>query len=197
MYKVGITGGIGSGKTTAAKVFEELGVPVYYADDEAKKLTNTSAEIKEALVELIGEDVYIKGELNRKLLASKIFSDKVLLEKVNAIIHPAVAKHFEEWVSNQNSVYVLKEAAILFESGSYKQLDAIVLVSADEDMRIERVTQRDGSTREEVKRRMANQWSEEQKIALADYIIKNNASKELLVNQIQQVHEDIIRRANS
>ncbi len=197
MYKVGITGGIGSGKTTVAKAFKELGVPVYYADDEAKKLTNTNAEIKEALIELIGEEVYEGGLLNRKLLASKIFSDKVLLEKVNAIIHPAVANHFKEWVANQTSAYVLKEAAILFESGSYKQLDATIVVSADEGVRVKRVMERDGSTKEEVLNRMANQWNEDQRLALADYVIKNNTTKELLVKQIQQVHEDIIRRANS
>lgn len=198
MYKVGITGGIGSGKTTVSKLFAELGVPVYYADDEAKKLTNESVEVKDALISLIGSEVYNnQGVLDRKLLASKIFSNKQLLQKVNAIIHPAVAEHFILWTAKQEAPYILKEAAILFETGSYKQLDATILVTASEELRVKRVMSRDGVTKEEVEKRMANQWEEERKIPLADYIITNNSTREVLVKEIAKVHEDIISRANS
>src|SRR5690606_22215644 len=150
MKIVGITGGIGSGKTTVAKMFESLGIPVYYADDEAKNLTATSPVIREGLIGLLGEETFKNGVLDRKYMAGKIFNDKDLLEKANAIIHPQVALHFENWVSNQSTPYVLKEAAILFESGSYQQCDKTILITAPEDIRIQRVMERDGVSKEEV-----------------------------------------------
>jgi len=168
-----ITGGIGSGKTTVAKMLAEYGIPVYYADEEAKKLTATSPEIRHDLIELLGSDTFKDGILDRKFMADKIFNDKNLLARTNAIIHPRVARHFEEWVNNQDSPYVLKEAAILFESGSYKQCDRTVLVTAPEELRIQRVMERDQVSEEEVRARMKNQWSDSKKKKLSDFIIEN------------------------
>lgn len=187
MKIIGLTGGIGSGKTTVARMFEELGVPVYYADDEAKKLNDTSETIKTGLTNLLGNELYKEGKLDRKKLAEIIFSDKKILEKVNQIIHPEVASHFKEWVSRQKSPYVLKEAAILFESGSYQFCDAVILVTAPEEERILRVMQRDNVTREQVMARMRNQWPEEQKKALADYIIENLHQTETLI-KVKNLH---------
>jgi dephospho-CoA kinase len=170
---VGITGGIGSGKTTVAKMFAEFGAPVYYADAEAKELTATSPEIREDLIALLGAATFKDGVLDRKYMANKIFNDKELLAKANAIIHPRVAEHFKQWVEAQKFPYVLKEAAILFESGSYKDCDITILVTAPEEVRIQRVMKRDNTTRDEVVARMKNQWSDAKKRELADYIIEN------------------------
>ncbi len=191
MIIVGITGGIGSGKTTVAKMFEALGVPVYYADDEAKKLTNTSVAIRESLVLLLGEETYINGILNRKFLANKIFNDKILLEKVNAIIHPRVAEHFQGWIATQDYQYILKEAAILYESGGYKQCDKVILVTAPKESRILRVMERDNVSKEEVEARMRNQWEDSEKIKLADFIIQNDQISQTL-KQVQALHQQLI-----
>jgi len=170
---VGITGGIGSGKTTVAKMFSAFGAPVYYADAEAKELTATSPEIRADLIALLGEATFKDGVLDRKYMANKIFNDEALLAKANAIIHPRVAAHFKQWAAAQNFPYVLKEAAILFESGSYKDCDVTILVTAPEEIRIQRVMERDQATREEVVARMENQWSDAKKSELADFIIEN------------------------
>lgn len=173
MKIIGLTGGIGSGKTTVAKMFADLEVPVYIADIEAKKLTNSSETIRDQLVQLLGEKAYSEAGLNRKYVASKVFNDTVLLNAVNEIIHPEVAKHFKNWVSHQNSSYVIQEAAILFENGSYHKFDKIILVTAPKKLRLERVMARDNSTMEEIEARMANQWSDKRKAKLADFIIEN------------------------
>lgn len=192
MKIVGITGGIGSGKTTVAKIFETYGIPVYYADDEAKKLNDTSPIIKEGLTTLFGERIYISGKLDRSLLASKIFLDKELLQKVNSIIHPQVAKHFKEWVSVQKSPYILKEAAILFESGGDKHCDKIILVTAPENIRIDRVMKRDRISKEQVLSRMKNQWDDEKKRRLSDFIIENLDLKDT-ERQVAQIHKILIK----
>lgn len=174
MKIIGITGGIGSGKTTVAKMFEDFGVPVYYADDEAKKLTATSPEIRALLIELLGEETFKDGVLDRKYMADKIFNDEELLKQTNAIIHPRVANHFIEWTEKHKDLpYILKEAAILFESGSYKQCDQVILVTAPKEVRIRRVMERDGVSHEEVLARMKNQWSDAKKRKLSDFIIEN------------------------
>ena len=191
MKIVGITGGIGSGKTTVAKMFASLGVPIYNADIEAKILTNTSPIIRESLIKLLGNEVYKDGELNRKYMADKIFNDKVLLQKANAIIHPQVAKHFKNWVKNQDFPYVLKEAAILFESGSYKQCDQVILVTAPKETRILRVMERDNATREEVEARMKNQWEDSEKIKLADFTLQNIQISETQ-KQVETIHNQLI-----
>ncbi|WP_116787470.1 dephospho-CoA kinase [Flavobacterium psychrotrophum] len=170
---LGLTGGIGSGKTTIAHVFEELGVPVYYADDEAKKILYLP-EVLPELKENFGDAVFVDGRPDRAKIAAVVFADKEKLQALNNIIHPRVAQHFNNWLQAHNNYkFVIKEAAILFESGSYKQCDDIILVTAPTEDRVQRVMQRDGTTREQVLQRIANQWTEEQKTRLSKYIITN------------------------
>ncbi len=173
MKIVGITGGIGSGKTTIARFFhDEFGIPVYYADQEAKALMHTP-ELITSIKELLGEKAYKEEKLDRAYVASKVFEDSDLLNRLNAIVHPAVGKHFIEWAEKQNAPYVLKEAAILFENGNASDCDAVILVTAPEDLRIKRVVERDKTTVEAVKSRMDKQWSDAKKIPLADFVIEN------------------------
>ncbi|MDC8004963.1 dephospho-CoA kinase [Aureisphaera galaxeae] len=173
MKVVGLTGGIGSGKSTVATMFAKLGIPVYIADIEAKKLTNRSKVIRRKLIALLGEETYIDGSLNREYVAQKIFNDTTLLQQVNGIIHPKVGQHFKRWLKKQEGSYCIKEAAILFENGGYKNCDYTVLVTAPKDIRIQRVMQRDATTREAIERRMANQWTDEEKIPLSNFHIEN------------------------
>lgn len=173
MKIIGLTGGIGSGKTTVAKMFQELGVPIYIADIESKKLSNTSELIREELIALLGEEAYVSDELNRKFVADKIFTDKLLLEKVNAIIHPRVAEHFQQWVNEQKAPYVIKEVAILFENGGEVDCDSVILVTAPKKIRIERVMTRDNTTIQDVENRMKNQWSDEKKRERSHFVIEN------------------------
>lgn len=173
MKIVGLTGGIGSGKTTIAGMFQELGIPVYIADVEAKKLTDKSKVIRKKLIALLGERAYLKDTLNRKFVADKIFNDPALLSSVNNIIHPKVGAHFKRWIKKQEAPYVIKEAAILFENGGYKQCDLTILVVSPREERIKRVKARDGSTTDAIEKRMDNQWSDEIKIQLADIVIEN------------------------
>ena len=174
MKIVGLTGGIGSGKTTIAQMFSKLGVPIYIADVEAKKLTNTSKIIRRHLIELLGEESYNKEGINKKYVANLIFNNEDLLNKVNKIIHPKVAQHFKKWMAKQQGVYCIKEAAILFENESYKNCDYTILVTAPEEVRIQRVLKRDHTTRKEIEARINNQWSDSKKAKLASLIIENN-----------------------
>ncbi|MFC6858475.1 dephospho-CoA kinase [Zunongwangia atlantica] len=193
MIKVGLTGGIGSGKTTISKMFKEIGVPVYIADDAGKELMDTSAKIREKIVQLLGESSYSGSKSNRPFIASKVFKDKALLEQLNAIIHPAVASHFKNWLSKQSSVYIIYEAAILFEKGSHKNFDFSILVTAPKETRIQRVLKRDNTSREQIEARMNNQWSDEKKIELADFVIKNEEIEE---SKKQVIHlNDIILKS--
>lgn len=170
---VGLTGGIGSGKTYVSSLFKELGVPVYISDFEAKKLMHSKPEVKKAIIKLFGEQAYIEGALNRKYIASQVFVNKEKLNQLNAIVHPAVAKHFKEWYASQNAVFVIKEVAILFETNGHKHCDAVILVTAPKTTRIERVVERDALSVQEVESRMKNQWEDEDKIPLSDYVISN------------------------
>jgi len=179
MLKVGVTGGIGSGKTTVCKEFEKLGIPVFYADDVAKNILN-SPRIVEKIEAIFGKDVVKNGKVDRKKIATIIFSDKSKKEQLNSIIHPEVANEYKAWLNqHQNYPYTIKEAAILFETGTYKQLDKIILIIADKDTRVQRIIERDNTTEEEVLARMRNQWTDEEKIPLADFIIENNNSSNL------------------
>lgn len=173
MKVVGLTGGIGSGKTTVAKMFIALGIPVYIADDEARRLTNSSLIIKRKLTDLLGIKVYKNEVLNRKYVADIIFKDKDLLNKVNKIIHPIVSLHFKRWMKNQEGIYCIKEAAILFENDGYKKCDLTILVIAPVKERIRRVLNRDGSTKKAIETRIKNQWNDDKKCKLADIIIEN------------------------
>lgn len=171
---VGITGGIGSGKTTIAKFFEEFGIPVYHADKEAKALMNRSKVIRRKLIALFGEDAYVDNKLNRAYLRNQIFEDSELLKKMNAIVHPKVGAHFKRWVKKQTAPYVLKEAAIIFENNLQSQYHYIITVVADQDQRIQRVVERDNVNASSVKAIIANQLPDEEKIKLSDFVIKNN-----------------------
>lgn len=193
---VGLTGGIGSGKSTVASIFSFLGAPVYEADVHSKKIIDTDKELQAKLVEVLGSDVLKDGRVDRPKMASLIFENKDLLKEVNGLIHPAVAKHFADWTAQQTYPYVIKEAAILFESGSYKQCDRVIVVAAPREMRVERVMKRNGMSREDVLSRMDNQWPEEQKLEKANYIV-NNDFTESVIKQVIQIHEDIICQSNT
>lgn len=185
MKKIGITGGIGSGKTTVCEIFKLLGVPVFHADDEARNLQNNDLHIKSLLVERFGENIYsADGLLDRKKLADVIFKDAKALADVNAIIHPAVRMCFMRWTENhQDAHYVLYEAAVLLESGYAADFDRNILVLADEKIRIDRVMRRDHTSEELVRQRIRNQMTGNQKIKLVDYVIENN-DKRLLFPRI-------------
>lgn len=191
MKKIGITGGIGSGKTYVSKVFESLGIPVFNADMEAKKLMFSSEELIQSVKNEFGNDIYTKGELDKQKLASIVFSDSEKLRKLNSLVHPIVKQEFLNWQEKQNSSYVIKEAAILFESNSDKGLDAVICVTAPLNIRIDRAVKRDGTSEEEIKNRIENQISQEEKENLSDYIIVND-EKDLLLPQIIKIHEKLI-----
>jgi len=195
MVIIGLTGGIGSGKTTISKCFESFGIPVYVADYEAKALMNRSKVIKRKLIQLFGESAYKKGKLNRAYLASKIFKDKALLTKMNAIVHPKVASHFKRWLKNQEAPYVIKEAAIIFENNLERQYDYIITVVADEDLRIERVMKRDNSTLKKVKSIISNQLADAEKIDKSDFVITNN-KLEPAKKQATDIHHQILQIIN-
>jgi dephospho-CoA kinase len=191
MLKVGITGGIGSGKTLVCTVFETLGIPVYYADMQARQLMNTDPELKTSLQGYFGSNIYHNGTLDRRRMAEIIFNDKTALEKVNNWVHPVVARDFESWCTRQTTPYVLEEAAIIFESNIAHRFDRVILVTAPESIRIERVCARDLVTPEAVRERMANQWPEDKKISLADYIIYNG-NTHLVTPQVMEIHRNVL-----
>ena len=190
MKVIGLTGGIGSGKTTVANMFKKLGVPVYIADEEARRLANSSELIKRKLIELLGHSTYKDGKLNRKFVANIIFNDPMLLKKVNAIIHPKVASHFKRWVKRQEGNYCIKEAAILFENGGYKDCYLNILITAPMASRIKRIMDRDKATKEEIEKRMKNQWTDEEKSQLADIIIENT-DLDLTQKQVDKIHRTL------
>ena len=189
MLKIGLTGNMGSGKTTVSKIFEILGAPVFYADDEAKKVMTTDQQLVKEIKTTFGEQSYLDdGSLNRRHISALVFNDKKQLEILNSIVHPAVFRSFDQWVKNYSQVpYVVKEAALLFESDSYKLCDYTVMVQAPLEGRIERVIKRDSLTRVEVESRNANQFSEEKKTQLADYVIKND-DLQLVIPQVLKLH---------
>jgi dephospho-CoA kinase len=193
MKVVGLTGGIGSGKTTVLSMFLDLGVPVYIADIEAKKLTNTSKVIRKKIIALLGKNSYLKTEINKKYVADMIFNDDELLKKVNKIIHSKVAHHFKKWVDKQNGVYCIKETAILFESASYKLCDYTILITSPKEERLKRVKNRDQLTRKEIENRMNHQWSDIEKSQLADVVIENVHLKNTQ-KKVEEVHLFLLKR---
>ena len=169
--KVGITGGIGSGKSTVCKIFETMGIPVYYADDQAKKLMTNSTELVDSIKNLLGTNAYLpNGTLNRPFIAKQVFNDQEMLSELNSLVHPAVWRDGEQWHQKQQSPYTIKEAALLFESGGNQFLDAIITVTAPEEIRIQRVMSRDQMSQEQVQARMNKQWPESKKAAMSDYV---------------------------
>ena len=191
MIKVGITGGIGSGKSVVCSVFDKLGIPVFSADNAAIALMEKNQLVKTRLIALLGNDIYLKnGALDRKKMAGIIFNDQIVLRKVNEIVHPAVRNEFNSWAEKQTSVYVVQEAAILFESGQTGFFDKIVLVIAPLEMRIERVMQRDNTTRDKVLERMKNQWPDTKKIEQSDFVVLNDNSA-MVLPQILEIHQKL------
>jgi dephospho-CoA kinase len=183
---IGLTGGIGSGKTMVAKYMESLGIPVYISDDEARKIMN-SDEVCDAVKKEFGTEVFDSNNLNREKLAQLVFKNSEKLDKLNKIVHPLVKKHFDHWVElNKNAQFVVKEAAILFESDSYKYCDAIITVTSPVETRIQRVIKRDKSDRESVLKRIESQWTDEQRIAKSNFVI-NNISEKDTFNQTDQI----------
>ena len=172
---VGITGGIGSGKSTIARVFQILGIPLYNADMEAKKLVVSDTILKSSIIELLGSEAYTSdGAYNTRFVSNLVFTNKSLLDHLNALIHPVLALHFNAWLSAQKAPYILKEAALLIESGSYKQLDYLLVVTAPEYIRVSRIAKRDSRTPDEIAAIFKNQISDEVRLAEADFIIKND-----------------------
>lgn len=184
MIKLGITGGIGSGKSTVSEIFSLCGIPVYIADIESKRITETSPIVRKQLIELFGEQLFANGVLNKPLLASYIFNDSINLQKVNAIIHPEVEKDFYKWVNeNSNCDIIAQEAAILYESGFNKLMDKVVMVYAPLEIRIQRSMLRDNVSREKIQERIRNQMSDEEKTELSDFVIVNDET----ISVIEQV----------
>jgi dephospho-CoA kinase len=192
MIVVGLTGGIGSGKTTVAKQFIKLGVPVYIADEEAKKLMRRSKIIKRKLIQLFGDKAYINDELNKPFIADIIFNDKLLLGKMNAIIHPRVAKHFSKWALKQKAKYVIKEVAILFENEGYKTCDYVITVTAPKKLKMERLLKRDATTKANIEAIMKNQWTDQEKAKRSHFVIEN-IDIENTEKQVINIHKQIIK----
>ena len=191
---IGITGGIGSGKSTVSKFIEELGFPVYDSDFWAKELVNIDENLKSRIIELLGEESYDEnGKYNRKFVAEKVFEHQELLLELNQIIHPAVKIHFENWVNAQNAEFVFKETALLFELKLNESCYQSILVTADENIRIKRVMDRDGRTYREVKEIIDKQMPEVDKVKLADFVIQNNTDLESLKEFTHQVIDELQR----
>lgn len=195
MLRIGITGGIGSGKTTVCKIFETLEIPVYYADDRAKWLMVNSPTLQNGIRQLFGKKAYGEdGSLNRAHISSIAFKDTAKLQKLNALVHPAVFVDGENWQQEQLALgvpYTIKEAALIYESGSHQTLDKVIVVTAPEELRIDRVMKRDGLAAEAIKDRIARQMPEEEKVARADYVIHNDGEQSL-IKQVLAIHHQLI-----
>ncbi len=174
MIQIGLTGGIGAGKTSVAKVLEHMGYPVFYSDLEAKKLYDDHPILKEQMIALFGNELYQNGHFDKNRLARQLFQNPILKEKVSELVHPLVREAFEQWASQQHTNMVFNEAAILFETGAYQQFTATILVVAPEDLRIQRVISRDQLTEQEVRNRINQQWTDAQKKVLTPYVIEND-----------------------
>jgi dephospho-CoA kinase len=196
MLKVGITGGIGSGKSTVCQVFETLGIPVFYADDAGKHLLENDSAIISSVKALFGEEVYNGGVLDRERIATIVFKDKTILGRLNNIIHPAVIRYSVQWMEKQRAPYVLKEAAIFFESGSYKEMDVMIGVYAPRKLRILRVMERDSASQEKILERMSYQMSEKEKMKRCNFVITND-DEQAVIPQVLKVHEQLLEMAVS
>ena len=195
-FKLGVTGGIGSGKTSVCRVFSVLSVPVFSADREAQDIMENDEVIKSKINYISGKDLYADGSLNRMELAKIIFNDRALLDKVNLLVHPAVFDRFRKWVKDQTAPYIIMEAAILFESGASKFVDKVATVVAPVEQRIGRVIARNKLSRDQVMERMRNQMDDEMRIKLSDYII-NNSENDMIIPPILSIHDDILKLINT
>lgn len=191
MIKVGITGGIGSGKTTVCRIFQYLGIPVYIADAEAKKLMVNDKNLRKKIIALLGTDSYKNDELNRQFIANQVFNNQELLTKLNSYVHPLVRQDFIKWSSKQKAPYVIYEAALMIESGSYKLLDKLIVVTAPIELRIDRVCQRDNVDPDKVLQRINNQMSQGEMVSYADHVITNDGKISLL-KQVLKLHKKLI-----
>ena len=190
MIILGITGGIGSGKSTLTEIFRSLNCPVFNSDKEARDILNRK-ELQPKLISLFGEELIREGKVDRKHIASQVFKDRSKLDELNNLIHPKVGKAFESFRSkHQKAPLIIKEAAIVFETGTYKQNDYNILVTAPEELRVQRVVQRDEISKEDVQQRMRNQWPDEKKIPLADFIIDNSGER-FLIPQVLSIHKEL------
>lgn len=196
MLHIGITGGIGSGKSTVARIFEVLGIPVYYSDSAAKRLMNEDPQLKEDLIKHFGEKTFEGGQLNRSHLASIVFNNKEKLDLLNSLVHPATIRDSDRWMKQQTAPYALKEAALIFESGAQQWLDYVIGVSAPAPLRIHRAMKRDGISRAEVTARMARQIQESIKMRLCNFIIVND-DQQLLIPQVLQLHQRLLELAKA
>lgn len=191
MKTIGLTGGIGSGKSAVLQVFSKMGIPCYKADSSAKKLMQDDQTLIHQIKTLFGNEIYNNNKLDRAKLADFVFKDKIKLERLNSIVHPVVQKDFRLFLSQQSAPYVVKEAAILFETGGHKACDANILIVASESLRIERVMKRDCTNVEKIKERMNHQWSDEKKIPLADFVI-NNIDWDKTLKILEDIHQKIL-----
>lgn len=194
MLKVGVTGGIGAGKSVVCRVFRTLGIPVFNADDTAKQLMETDPALVTAIQSLFGNNIYMDGRLDRKKLAAIVFEQPALLQQLNELVHPATIAYGNQWMATQTSPYVIKEAAIFFESGSYKEMDVMIGVSAPENIRINRAMQREGMTREKVLQRIASQMDDTEKMSRCDYVIINDDTT-AIIPQVLQVHQALLGKS--
>jgi dephospho-CoA kinase len=196
MLKIGLTGGIGSGKSTIAKIFEVLGIPVYYADDAAKRLMNEDENLKRSITKYFGEESYINNELSRTFISRQVFNNAEKLAALNSFVHPATIFDGEQWMNKQTTPYAVKEAALIFESNIHQNLDYIIGVSAPYDLRIERTMKRDSVTRDDVIKRMKNQMDENKKIELCDFVIYNDEEQAVLPQTIA-LHNQLLQIAKN
>lgn len=194
MLKIGLTGGIGSGKTTVAKIFEVFGVPVYYADEASKKLMNEYEPLKKNIKDFFGADSYTNGTLNKDYISKKIYDNPGNLQQLNAMVHPETLRDANEWMEVQTFPYLIKEAAILFEAGAYKFLDKVIGVSTPINLRIKYLQKRNSFTVEDIMKRINMQMNEEEKMKRCDYIIYNN-EMQLLIPQVLKLHEKFIQNS--
>ncbi len=195
MLKIGLTGGMGSGKTTVSKIFSVLGIPVFYADDVAKNIMNEDATLKQNLMDAFGAEAYINNTLNRKYIANIVFNDKYKLDRLNALVHPVTLAAADKWFNQQTSPYVIKEAALMFEAGAAAHLDYVIGVYAPQHLRLQRVMQRDNSTREQVLARINSQIDETIKMRLCDFVIINDEQQAMLP-QVLLLHQKFMNEAS-
>ncbi len=194
ILKIGLTGGIGSGKTTVAKIFELLGLPVYYADEAARRIMNEDENLKAAIRKQFGKASYKNDELDRSYLATKVFNDPFQLEILNSFVHPATIRDAAAWMNAQKTSYTIKEAALIFESGAAEQLDYVIGIYAPVQLRIKRTMERDNVSYEEVIKRMNNQLDENIKMKLCDFVLQND-EQQLLIPQVVELHQKLLKLA--
>jgi len=196
IFRLGVTGGIGSGKSTVCRTFSVLGIPVFSADNEARKIMDADESLKAKLTDITGENIYVSGKLDRQKMASIIFNDTVLLNRVNELVHPLVLRNFERWCNKQSSDYVIFEVAILFESGAEKHVDKVLAVVAPLEERVQRVVDRNNMSRQQVLERVDNQAGEDELVSRSDYVI-NNTNDRMILPEILKIHEQILLHINS